>query len=75
MANAYTELEEDRDLWCAVLFAHGANFTAGLDLAEVGPAVAEGQDLFGGGVDPLGLHGRLRNKPVVQAVFLALPKR
>lgn len=68
LAEAYTAYEGDAEAWCAVLFAHGANFTAGLDLAEVGPAVAGGQDLFGDGVDPLGLFGRSRSKPVVQVV-------
>jgi Enoyl-CoA hydratase/isomerase len=35
-------LERDEDLRCGVLFAHGEHFTGGLDLAEVGPALAEG---------------------------------
>lgn len=69
LAAAYTEFEEDKQARCAVLFAHGDHFTAGLDLGEVGPAVAEGRELFGeGSVDPLGLSGRVRSKPVVQAV-------
>src|SRR5690606_10608510 len=39
-----------------------------LDLAEVGPAVARGEQLFPeGAVDPLGLHGRVRSKPLVMA--------
>ena len=42
LAVAYHELEEDEDLRCGVLFAHGEHFTGGLDLAEVGPALAEG---------------------------------
>jgi len=69
LAEAYTVLEEDEDLWCGVLFAHGDNFTAGLDLAEVGPAVHQGGDLFPPGlVDPLELGERRRSKPVVCAV-------
>lgn len=69
LAEAYTAYEEDDDLWCAVLFAHGPNFTAGLDLGEVGPAIAGGETLFTEKhVDPLGLHSRQRTKPVVQAV-------
>jgi enoyl-CoA hydratase len=69
LAEAYTQYEEDDTLRCAVLFPHGEHFTAGLDLAEVGPAVAAGEALFpAGSVDPLGLHGRLRSKPVVVAV-------
>jgi enoyl-CoA hydratase/carnithine racemase len=42
LGRAYELLERDDDLRCGVLFAHGAHFTAGLDLAEVGPALAEG---------------------------------
>lgn len=68
LAGAFTEFEDDPDMRSAVLFAHGAHFTAGLDLGEVGPAVASGDDLFGEGVDPLGLLGRTRSKPLVQAV-------
>jgi enoyl-CoA hydratase/carnithine racemase len=47
----------------------GEHFTGGLDLAEVGPAVARGDDLFPeDGIDPLGITGRRVRKPVVMAV-------
>jgi len=69
LAEAFTSYEEDDELRCAVLFGHGKAFTAGLDLAEVGPAVKGGAALFPeGSVDPLGLHGRARTKPLVMAV-------
>lgn len=70
LAAAYTAFERDADAWVAVLFAHGEHFTAGLDLAEVGPAVASGALLFGGDgeIDPLDLVGARRTKPVVCAV-------
>ncbi len=69
LAAAYTRLEEDDDLRVGFLFAHGDHFTAGLDLAEVGPAVRAGQPLFPTEhVDPLNLTGRRRSKPVVLAV-------
>lgn len=69
LAEAYTRLEEDPDLWCGLLFAHGDHFTAGLDLGEVGPAVRKGDPLFPPEmVDPLGLYGRERSKPIVIAV-------
>ena len=32
LVDAYTLLDNDDDLWAGVLFAHGDNFTAGLDL-------------------------------------------
>ncbi len=69
LAQAYTEYERDDDLWCALLFAHGADFTGGLDLAEVGPVVLRGDPLFPeGSVDPLDLDEPRRTKPVVCAV-------
>jgi len=69
LAEALTRYEDDPELRCAVLFAHGDHFTAGLDLGEVGPAVASGEPLFIEGlVDPVGLHGRVREKPLVTAV-------
>jgi enoyl-CoA hydratase len=42
LGRAYELLERDDELRCGVLFAHGEHFTGGLDLAEVGPALAEG---------------------------------
>lgn len=68
LAEAYTAFEEDDEARAAVVYAEGDHFTAGLDLAEVGPAVATGAPLFPeDSVDPLGLHGRVRSKPVVMA--------
>ncbi|MCP4869603.1 MAG: crotonase/enoyl-CoA hydratase family protein [Proteobacteria bacterium] len=69
LAEAYTRMEEDPEVRCGLLFAHGDHFTAGLDLAEVGPAVSRGEQLFPAeAVDPLQLFGRGRSKPVVLAV-------
>ena len=69
LAEAYTELEDTAAARCGLVVANGANFTAGLDLAEVGPAVARGDDLFPAGtVDPLNLFGRERSKPLVLGV-------
>jgi len=68
LSEAYTAFEEDDNARAAVVYANGDHFTAGLDLAEVGPAVAAGAPLFPeDGVDPLGLNGRVRTKPVVIA--------
>ena len=53
LAEAYGELERGPHR-CAVLFAHGEHFTAGLDLAKVAPVVAGGGGLFPEGtIDPL----------------------
>lgn len=69
LAEAYERYEQDLEARCAVLFAHGDHFTAGLDLAEVGPAVQSGADLFPPGiVDPLDLFDPRRTKPVIGAV-------
>lgn len=69
LAEAVTEYEADDSLWCAVLYANGDHFTAGLDLAEVGPAVRGGAPLFQeGSVDVLSLHEPRRKKPLVMAV-------
>lgn len=69
LSGAFGRLEDDPELRCLVLFAHGDHFSAGLDLAEVGPHVAAGGNLLiEGGVDPLDLFGRRRRKPVVIAM-------
>jgi enoyl-CoA hydratase len=68
-ARAFDEMERDDDVRCAVVFAHGDHFTAGLDLANVAPVVMEGKMPFDrGGVDPWGVHGKVRMKPTVIAV-------
>jgi enoyl-CoA hydratase/carnithine racemase len=69
LGEAYTRFEDDEALRCAVVFAHGKDFTAGLDLANVAPRVASGEPLWpAAGVDPWGLVGRARTKPVVVAM-------
>ncbi len=71
LAEAFTVYERDDALRCAVVCGEGKAFTAGLDLVEVGPAVAGGASLFPPEtIDPLGLSGiaRRRSKPVVIAV-------
>jgi len=69
LGDAFGELERDPELRVGVIFAHGDHFTAGLDLADVAPHIAEGKIVVGGGaVDPLGIHGPKRTKPTVIAV-------
>jgi enoyl-CoA hydratase len=70
LGEAYTAYEGDEALRCAVIFAHGKHFTAGLDLASVAPIVASGQPLWpAAGVDPWGIgEGQVRTKPVVVAM-------
>ena len=71
LAAAYETLADDPQLRAAVLFGHGDHFSAGLDLAEVGPAVAErGPQALAGGhrFDPFGVWAPQVPKPVVMAV-------
>lgn len=71
VAAAYEQLSTDDDIRVGVLFGHGDHFSAGLDLAEVGPAVSERgpQALAGQGeYDPFGVWGTPATKPVVMAV-------
>ena len=68
LAAAYGELERDPDAWVGVLFAHGDHFTAGLDLAQVAPTLnGSGLTYPEGSVDPWGIQGLARTKPVVAA--------
>jgi enoyl-CoA hydratase/carnithine racemase len=70
LALAYSEMERDAEVRCGVLFAHGDHFTGGLDLAQVAPALLQGQPraLPEGGLDPWGLRGAPRTKPLVCAI-------
>jgi enoyl-CoA hydratase len=69
LAEAFTELDQSPDLRCGVVFAHGADFTAGLDLGNVAPSLAQGGSLAPpGGVDPFAVTGPGCSKPIVCAV-------
>ena len=68
---AYDRLATDDEAWVGVVFGHGEHFSAGLDMAEVlpamqagGPEVLSGRSLH----DPFGLWGPPVPKPVVMAV-------
>ena len=71
LGRAYDRLGTEDELRAGVLFAHGDHFSAGLDLAEVGPAVAErGPEILRGThrFDPFAVWGDPVPKPVVMAV-------
>lgn len=69
LALAMGEYERDDGARCAVLFAHGEHFTAGLDLMELTPHLASGAFHYPeGGIDPWGLAAPRRSKPLVVAV-------
>ena len=68
---AYETLGTDQELRAGVLFGHGDHFSAGLDLAQVGPVVAQdGPGALGSAhrFDPFGVWRDPVPKPVVLAV-------
>ena len=70
LAQAYTLLHTDAELRVGVVHAVGEHFTGGLDLADVGPALASGSAelLPPGTIDPWGVATEPVAKPVVFAV-------
>ena len=71
LALAYAALEDDPEVRCGVLWAEGEMFTAGLDLANVAPAVVRDGVLKypEGAIDPLDLYTeKRRTKPLITAV-------
>jgi enoyl-CoA hydratase len=46
LSRAYALVEADASVRAGVLFAHGDHFTAGLDLVDVGPDIASGENPF-----------------------------
>jgi enoyl-CoA hydratase/carnithine racemase len=68
LARAYERLERDDDLRAGVLYAEGDTFTAGLDLAEVGPRLMNGSlEWPADGRNPWRNDGRVWTKPIVAA--------
>ena len=71
LAAAYGAFERDDTARVAVVHGVGDHFTGGLDLGDIAPRMssADGLDLVPeGGIDPWGLRGATRSKPVVMAV-------
>ncbi len=71
VGEAYDRLGTDGEVRVGVVYGHGDHFSAGLDLAEVAPAMASGGPgvLGGNGAfDPYGIWGPPVPKPVVMAV-------
>lgn len=69
LAEAMTAFECEKEAWVGLLFAHGDNFTAGLELDKVAPVMRErGSVTPLGSVDPLSLRPPIRSKPLVCAV-------
>ena len=69
LAEAYSELEREDELWVGLLTAAGPHFTAGLDLPKNAERMRKGEPTFPDGlIDPLDLRPPRRSKPVVVAV-------
>ncbi|MBF4462769.1 MULTISPECIES: crotonase/enoyl-CoA hydratase family protein [unclassified Rathayibacter] len=70
LAAAYGVLDADPELRAGVVLAAGEHFTAGLDLADIGPRLGSGELDFvpEGGLDPWALRTRAVSKPVVVGV-------
>jgi enoyl-CoA hydratase len=70
LALAYGELDQDPALRVGFVYAVGDHFTAGLDLADIGPRIsADGIDFVpDGGINPWQVSGHALTKPVVIAV-------
>src|SRR5689334_15712967 len=68
LGRAYERLERDDNLRAGVLYAEGDNFTAGLDLAEVGPGLMDGSlDWPEDARNPWRNDGRGWTKPIIAA--------
>ncbi|WP_201593775.1 crotonase/enoyl-CoA hydratase family protein [Psychrobacter fulvigenes] len=69
LSEALTHYDNDDNLRCALIFAHGEHFTAGLDLMELQDKWDKGAFEFNDDeIDPWGISGKLRTKPIVVAV-------
>lgn len=69
LSEALTRYENDANLRCALIFAHGEHFTAGLDLMELQDKWDKGAFEFNDNeIDPWGISGKRRTKPVVVAI-------
>ena len=70
LADAYEYMEENDQIRCGVLFAHGDHFTTGLDLGEIAPKIMAGASFIQKDkVDPWGVYSnKKRTKPVIAVV-------
>lgn len=70
LSEAYTQYEDNADCRCAIVFAHGKHFTVGLEIDEVAEYIRKEGGIFypNNQVDPFGIVGRIRKKPVIIAI-------
>ncbi len=70
LGEAYEQLEVDADVRVGVVVAEGKHFTLGLELGEVAEGIQKSQgNLLSkpDGIDPWGVSGREKTKPVIVA--------
>jgi enoyl-CoA hydratase/carnithine racemase len=68
LSSALGEYERSSELRCALVFAHGEHFSAGLDLMALAPQMASGTLSYPSeGLDPFAVSGPLRRKPLIVA--------
>jgi enoyl-CoA hydratase len=70
LSQAYEIMESDPDIRVGVVWAEGKHFTLGLELNEVAAGIQSSQgNLLStpDGIDPWGVSGRLKTKPVIVA--------
>lgn len=70
LSEAYTHFENESDLYVAVLYSKGKHFTVGLEIDEVSAYLAQSGGIRypDNWVDPFGLVGRTRKKPLIMAI-------
>ena len=69
LIDVLTRADDDPGVACVLLRAEGQDFTTGLDLMDVAPAFMRGERPYPEtAVDPWGVIGRHRTKPLVTAV-------
>jgi enoyl-CoA hydratase len=69
LGGIFTELDADPEIRCILLTANGADFSLGVDAADVLPAWAAGKSPFADGqINPFGTTGPKRRKPLVTVV-------
>ena len=71
MGKAFTEYENNNNALCAIVYTSGANFCAGMDLKEMRNLLEKNDHSYINNnklIDPLGLNGSIRSKPLIVAV-------
>ena len=71
MGNAFTEYENNNNALCAIVYTSGDNFCAGMDLKEMRNLLEKNDHSYINNnklIDPLGLNGLIRSKPLIVAV-------